>query len=113
MTISEAQRFEMHRALKKSLGDAVADSLMEHLPPSGWDDVARTRDIDLLDRRISSLENSFTELRSEFGGLRSDFHRMSVEINNRLDSFTRFATMIAIAYGTLNLGVVTALAFAR
>ena len=105
MTISEAQRFEMHRGLKKLLGDAVADSLMEHLPPSGWDDVARTRDIDLLDRRISSLETSFAELRSEF-------HRMSVEINNRLDSFTRFATMIAIAYGTLNLGVVTALAFA-
>ena len=105
MTISEAQRFEMHRGLKKLLGDAVADSLMEHLPPSGWDDVARTRDIDLLDRRISSLESSFGELRSEF-------HHMSLEINNRLDSFTRFATMIAIAYGTLNLGVVTALAFA-
>ena len=106
MTINEAQRFEMHRGLKRALGDEVANSLMEHLPPSGWDDVARTRDIDLLDRRMTGLETSMAELRA-------DLHRMSVDINSRLDGFTRFATMVALAYGTINLGVVTALAFAR
>ena len=44
MSISEAQRFDMHIGLRQQLGDDVANSLMEHLPPSGWSDVARTRD---------------------------------------------------------------------
>ena len=45
MTISEAQRFDMQVGLRSSLGDDVANTLMEHLPPSGWSDVARKQDI--------------------------------------------------------------------
>lgn len=29
---------------------------MEHLPPSGWSDVARTRDIDMIRQEIQNLE---------------------------------------------------------
>ena len=35
--------------------------LMEHLPPSGWSDVARTGDIDRLDTRIDRLEAAMKE----------------------------------------------------
>jgi len=52
MTITEAQRFEMHLGLRKSMGDDVANILMEHLPPSGWTDVARKHDITLLEHEI-------------------------------------------------------------
>ena len=45
MTISEAQRFDMQVGLRSHLGDDVANTLMEHLPPSGWSDVARKQDI--------------------------------------------------------------------
>jgi len=45
MTISEAQRFDMQVGLRSRLGDDVANTLMEHLPPSGWSDVARKQDI--------------------------------------------------------------------
>ena len=45
MTISEAQQFDMQVGLRSSLGDDVANTLMEHLPPSGWSDVARKQDI--------------------------------------------------------------------
>jgi curli biogenesis system outer membrane secretion channel CsgG len=45
MTISEAQRFDMQLGLRSHLGDDVANILMEHLPPSGWSDVARKQDI--------------------------------------------------------------------
>ena len=45
MTISEAQQFDMQVGLRSSLGDYVANTLMEHLPPSGWSDVARKQDI--------------------------------------------------------------------
>ena len=59
MSISEAQRFDMQVGLRKQLGDDVANSLMEHLPPSGWSDVARTRDIEFINNRIGMLEKRF------------------------------------------------------
>lgn len=68
MTSSEAQRFEMHLGLRNILGDEVANSLMEHLPPSGWSDVARTGDIDRIDARIDRLE---AEMREGFKSVRT------------------------------------------
>lgn len=56
MSISEAERFDTHVGLRSHLGDDVANTLMEHLPPSGWSDVARTRDIEFIDKRIGMLE---------------------------------------------------------
>lgn len=43
----------MHRALREELGEAVADTLMEHLPPSGWGDLARRADIEVLRAEMS------------------------------------------------------------
>jgi uncharacterized membrane protein YjjP (DUF1212 family) len=80
MTISEAQRFEMHLGLRKALGDDVANSLMEHLPPSGWSDVARTSDIDHLHLRIDHLEARLdrleVEMREGFQGIKSSMRLM-------------------------------------
>ena len=56
MSISEVERFDMQVGLRSHLGDDVANILMEHLPPSGWSDVARTRDIEFIDKRIGMLE---------------------------------------------------------
>lgn len=53
MGTSETQRFELHLELKKILGDDVADNLMDYLPPTSWSDVARKRDIDVIERRIN------------------------------------------------------------
>ena len=55
MRISEAQRFDMQVGLRQHLGDDVANSLMEHLPPSGWSDVARTRDVELIEKRLNVI----------------------------------------------------------
>ncbi len=73
MTISEAQRFEMHLGPRNTLGDVVANSLMEHLPPSGWSDVARTGDIDRIDTRIDRLE---ADMREGFQSIRSSMRLM-------------------------------------
>ena len=73
MTISEAQRFEMYLGLRNTLGDVVANSLMEHLPPSGWSDVARTGDIDRIDTRIDRLE---ADMREGFQSIRSSMRVM-------------------------------------
>lgn len=58
MTNTESKRFQMHRALREELGEAVADTLMEHLPPSGWGDLARRADIEVLRAEMS---RGFTE----------------------------------------------------
>lgn len=73
MTISEAQRFEMHLGLRNILGDEVANSLMEHLPPSGWSDVARTVDIDRIEARIDRLE---ADMKEGFQNIRSSMRVM-------------------------------------
>ena len=56
MSVNEAERFDVQVGLRILLGDDVANTLMEHLPPSGWSDVARTRDIEFIDKRIGMLE---------------------------------------------------------
>ncbi|MFM7525839.1 MAG: hypothetical protein ACKO48_04900 [Actinomycetota bacterium] len=45
---SEAERFTLHQTLRGLMPEAVADTLMSHLPPAGWSDVARTSDIEEL-----------------------------------------------------------------
>jgi len=58
MTISEAQRFDMQAALQSHLGDDVANILMEHLPPSGWSDVARKQDIVDIHKELTRINGT-------------------------------------------------------
>ncbi|MEY3559560.1 MAG: hypothetical protein RL374_2266 [Actinomycetota bacterium] len=66
MSMTEARRTEMHIGLRESLGPRVADSLMEHLPPSGWADVARQSEVNLrfemIDRRFEEIDRRFEEV---------------------------------------------------
>ena len=52
MTISNADRHDLHNALGELLGGREANTLMEHLPPVGWADVATKRDLDHLESRL-------------------------------------------------------------
>ena len=48
MAISEESRYHLYQRLEEVLGAEEAATLMEHLPPVGWADVATKRDIDAL-----------------------------------------------------------------
>jgi CHAD domain-containing protein len=48
MTIDERSRHELYLRLEESLGAEAANTMMEHLPPVGWADVATKRDLDVL-----------------------------------------------------------------
>ena len=73
MTISESDRLTMLAGLQTHLGGFVADTLMEHLPPGGWHDVARTADFDRLrDEMIAMRQELRSELRSEISGVRTE-----------------------------------------
>ncbi len=67
MTITESTRHQLHQALIASLGEEEASTLMEHLPPVGWADVATKTDIENL-RAATSAE--FTNVRLEIENLR-------------------------------------------
>ena len=48
MAIDERARHELYLRLEEHLGAEAATTLMEHLPPVGWADVATKRDLDQL-----------------------------------------------------------------
>ena len=66
MTITEADRIDMLTELRRCHGDRVGDIIVQHLPPTGWGDVARITDINRLENRldteISRLENRIDRL---------------------------------------------------
>ncbi|MFM8388176.1 MAG: hypothetical protein ACKOA5_02900 [Actinomycetota bacterium] len=65
MSISEAARYEMQKELRNRLGEPVADTLMEHLPPSGWSDVTRTSDVGLVAADVTNVRQELDRLRDE------------------------------------------------
>ena len=46
MGIDERSRHALYLQLEEALGPVEAGTLMEHLPPGGWADVAMKRDLD-------------------------------------------------------------------
>jgi hypothetical protein len=45
MTVTEESRHRLHQALDRTIGEEEATTLMEHLPPVGWADVATKTDL--------------------------------------------------------------------
>lgn len=84
MVIDERTRHLMYLGLEEKLGTEVTDSLMQHLPPVGWADVATRHDLEgqvLLLR--TDLEAQIAALRFEMNLLRSDLLREISESSQR------------------------------
>lgn len=47
-TITDAARTDLHNKVRDVLGEREGDTLMEHLPPVGWADVATKADLEML-----------------------------------------------------------------
>ena len=73
MSVDERTRHEMYSGLEEKLGTSVADALMAHLPPTGWADVARTHDVDVLrGEMVAGLESLRAELVAGLDSLRAE-----------------------------------------
>jgi hypothetical protein len=95
LAITEEQRHELYEGLVQLLGTQKATTLMEHLPPVGWADVATKRDLDhqsqLLRRDIQveaaklrdELHSGLAGLRAE---LRAEMHDGSTELRTEMHS---------------------------
>ena len=85
MTITEAERFQMHEALSTAHGKEVAAIIMEHLPPTGWGDVARRSDVaDLRVLTTKDLEMVRIALTSDMQALRTELHGEMQELRTEL-----------------------------
>ena len=114
MASSEAERFTLHQTLRSLMPEAVADTLMNHLPPTGWTNVAQKSDIedlsastsqvietlrvemvagfDRVNSQISSLDKRVDNLELRFGGLETRFQHLELRfdrVEERLTSQIR------------------------
>lgn len=66
MAVTERTRHELHEALVELMGRTHTATLMEHLPPTGWGDVATKADLDHLEERMQlrmdALEHRLTSV---------------------------------------------------
>jgi hypothetical protein len=70
MAITEEARHRMYQRLEELLGRDEAATLMEHLPPIGWADVATKRDLDRLEAATKSdIESLAVSTKREIEGL--------------------------------------------
>lgn len=92
MAISEESRHHLYQRLEEVLGPEQARTLMEHLPPVGWADVATRRDIDDLrvatrrdigDLRVATRRD-IEGLRTDVDGLRESTEREFGRLDTRL-----------------------------
>ena len=92
MTVTETNRFEMHLKLRDMMGDDVAETLMEHLPPTGWADVARKSDVDNL-RAVTDVR--FTSIDSRLSGIVAGMWTMGAVFTTAfIGLFTLIATKL-------------------
>jgi archaellum component FlaC len=88
MPSSEAERFTLHQTLRGLMPEAVADTLMSHLPPTGWSDIARKADIDAQNLRFDRIDAKFVEIDARFDRIDAKFVEIDkkfVEIDARFD----------------------------
>lgn len=74
MVTSASDRHHLFRTLENVLGDSDAATLMDQLPPGGWDDVATKTEVRSLG----------TDLRGEIAGLRVELKGDIAELRSEL-----------------------------
>ena len=104
MAISETARLDMLSGLQTHVGEAVANTLMEHLPPGGWYDVARTGDFDRIETRLDKLENRIDKLEARLDDRIDKLEARFDKLEARIDTNTRWMIGISITYGMGILG---------
>ena len=106
MVIGEGQRRALHERLIEVLGVDQADVLMDHLPPSGWGDVARRSDVQHLERMLDlKIDSLAVALRGEMAGLAGDL-RAEMAKQSRTVMASSAALVVSVV-GSLVAALVT------
>jgi hypothetical protein len=100
MAISEESRHQLHNKLDQVLGPAEAATLMAHLPPIGWADVATKHDLVELERRIDMRFEMVDRRLTELDRLGEKLEQVRRELRSNL--------MVSVATSAAMLGAVVA-----
>ncbi len=109
MSITEESRHLLFQALEAALGRAQAVTLMEHLPPVGWADVATKRDLDHLETTLrTEMRADRAELRADLADLRADLAETRADLINAmrvqsLGIIAANAALVTLAVGLTQL----------
>ena len=130
MTSPEAERFTLHQTLRGLMPEAVADTLMAHLPPIGWSNIATKDDIDILrsemnhgfglinarfervdetfthiDARFTQMDERFKQIDARPAHIETRFDRLETKID-QLASMKRYVITTGISLAAIMCGVV-------
>jgi hypothetical protein len=120
MAISEESRYHLYQRLEEVLGVEEAATLMKHLPPVGWADVATKRDLDALavatKRDLDALgvatKHGIDDLKHDIGVLasvsvtRDQMADLRSQLERDLRSLTwRFITVLIAAMSIVLAGI--------
>ena len=89
MAIDEHHRHQLHTRLAEVLGPAPAGTLMEHLPPVGWADVATKADVEhetaLLRQELATMGAELRQEMATMGAeLRQEMATMGAELRQEM-----------------------------
>jgi hypothetical protein len=121
MVLDERSRHVLYLRLEEVLGPEAATTLMEHLPPIGWADVAMKRDLDALEQRLDLRFGAFEErVELRFGALEQRIDLRSEALEHKLVAAFRGELQMALTAQGRQLaitlagtaGALSALAFA-
>jgi hypothetical protein len=117
MAIDERARHQLYLRLEEHLGAEAATTLMEHLPPTGWADVATKRDLDHLaaatkadiDHLAAATKADIDHLR---GATSSDIQRMGDQLRAELHKTIATHTVV-IVFATMATSIASVFAAAQ
>jgi hypothetical protein len=118
---SEIERYTLHQTLRGLMPEEVAATLMSHLPPAGWSDVALRPEVndkfdqvyerfDLIDKRFEQIDRRFDQIDKRFEQIDERFDRVEARVDrievkiDKLASMKRYVVTTGIALAALITG---------
>jgi predicted nucleic acid-binding Zn-ribbon protein len=92
MTGSERERHDLAAKLEELLGPDEAATLMEHLPPVRWDELARQEDLLALRVDVQGLKTELTGVQTEVSGLKTELTGVHTEVSGLKTELTGVKT---------------------